>query len=118
MMINDNLDCSDMELRKKLRKWLGENGISFFRKVKEKYGRVDACWVEGDFDDGSDGMTELRKAIEETQHPPIPHPVHFREGMQVRNFLRAIYGKTWNDHDYDNRWADLVDDAIATGEEL
>lgn len=117
---NDNLDCSDMEvamgqeLRHRLRKWLGEDGISFFRKVKEKYGRVDACWVEGDFDDGSENMTELRKALHQCRHPSIPHSVHFREGMQVRNFLRTIFGDTWTAHDYDNRWATLVEEAIET----
>jgi len=115
---NDNFDCSDMELamdeelRHRLSNWLGKDGISFFRKVKEKYGRVDACWAEGEFDDGSEGMTELRRAIHEAQHPPIPHPVHFREGMQVRNFLRTIFGETWTAHDYDNRWAKLVEEAI------
>ena len=115
---NENLDCSDMdaatdaELQHKLRKWLGKDGISFFREVKKKHGKVDACWAEGDFDDGSEEMTELKRAIHQAQHPPIPHPVHFREGMQVRNFLRTIFGDTWTAHDYDDRWTELIEEAI------
>ncbi|MFH1984965.1 MAG: hypothetical protein ABIL58_24245 [Pseudomonadota bacterium] len=39
----------------------------------------------------------------------IPHPVHLREGMQVRNFLRdtELFPK-WDAHDYDNRWSSIV----------
>lgn len=105
-------EATDQELLYKLRKWLGGDGISFFRKVKENYGRVDALWAEGDFDDGTEEMMELRKVLYKAHHPPIPHPVHFREGMQVRNFLRTIFGETWTAHDYDNRWAALIEEAI------
>jgi len=113
---NDRLDCSDVEayidqkVRQKLRKWLGKDGISFFREIKEKHGRVDACWLEGSEDDPD--KTVLANAIEKAKFPGIPHPVHFREGMQVRNFLRTIFGDTWTAHDYDNRWAELIEDAI------
>jgi hypothetical protein len=51
----------------KTKKWLGKKGLKLFRKIKEKHGTVNACWDEGG----------------------IPHPVHFREGMQVRNFMRG-----------------------------
>lgn len=100
----------DQELKAKLRDWLGEEGISFFCKVKEQYGTLNACWVEGEFDDGTKAAAELKEVM--SQHPPIPHPVHFREGMQVRNFLRTIYGDSWTAHDYDNRWAALIEEAI------
>ena len=96
----------------KLRKWLGEDGISFFRQVKEKHGTINACWTEGDEDDPD--KSKLSNAIDRARtNRGIPHSVHFREGMQVRNFLRGIYGDSWTDHDYDNKWAGLVEKAIA-----
>lgn len=83
----------------KLRKWLGDDGLAFFRGVKKEHGCVTAVWMET-FDYGGKPMR-------------IPHAVHFREGMQVRNFLRGLEEtKGWTDHDYDNRWAELVEAAI------
>jgi hypothetical protein len=48
-----------------LKKWLGIDGIAFFKRIKAEHGRINAVWDEGG----------------------IPHCVHFREGMQVRNKL-------------------------------
>ncbi len=83
----------------------------FFREVKEKHGKVEACWLERVEDDPD--KTILSNAIDRARFPGIPHSVHFREGMRVRNFLRTIFGDMWTDHDYDNRWAELVDEAIS-----
>ena len=71
----------------KLSKWLGKDGISFFRSVYEDNGRIDAVYpIRG-----------------------IPHSVHFSEGMQVRNFLRELPEcKEWTAHDLDNKWVNLV----------
>lgn len=74
-----------------LRNWLGPKGLSHFRDIKKKYGRVDAIWNEGG----------------------IPHCVHFREGMQVRNKLRELTNYTWTDHEYDGRWVEYIEKAIA-----
>lgn len=76
------------ELVKKLREWLKEDGIKFFLDIKKKYGRIDAIWMEGS----------------------IPHVVHFREGMQVRNFLREHVD--WDSIKLDDSWVDLVEEAI------
>ncbi len=76
------------ELIVKLRKWLGKAGIDFFSGLKTKYGRVDAIWMEDN----------------------IPHVVHFREGMQVRNFLRMHVD--WDSHKLDNEWVGLIEEAI------
>lgn len=39
----------------------------------------------------------------------MPHPVHFREGMQIRNFMRQSgYCTGWNDCDYDLYWERVV----------
>lgn len=75
-------------------KWLGFEGLSFFSELKEKYGKVNCVFTE-------DGPV------------PIPHSVHFREGMQVRNFLRGQPEcKGWSDHDFDNKWADIIEQVI------
>lgn len=84
-----------MELQKTLiqatKDWLRAYGIQFFREIKEKHGRIDAVWNEGG----------------------IPHAVHFREGMAVRNFLRAQPEcKDWTDHDLDNNWVEVIEEAI------
>lgn len=71
--------------------WLGSEGLKFFSDMKEDYGRVDPVYMEGG----------------------IPHPVHFREGMQVRNFLRKQPEcKNWTDHQFDDRWADIIEQVI------
>jgi hypothetical protein len=77
------------EIVNKLKKWLGKNGIQFFTEVKEKYGRINAFWLE---------------------EGEIPHAVHFREGMAVRNYLRTFLD--WDAHKLDNEWVALVEEAI------
>ena len=76
------------DLVKKLREWLKEDGIQYFSEIKRKHGRVDAVWMEGN----------------------LPHAVHFREGMQVRNFLRQHV--KWDAIKLDNSWVSLVEESI------
>jgi len=79
------------ELLTKLRKWLTPNGIRFFKELKEKYGTILAVYMEGS----------------------IPHPVHLREGMQIRNWMREqAEFKDFTAHDYDNFWSYLIERAI------
>ena len=73
-----------------MRMWLGQNGIEFFRKIKAEHGKVNAVWNEGG----------------------IPHSVHFREGMQVRNQLRDLTKNGWSQFEYDNTWADVIEECI------
>lgn len=80
------------EIIDKVREWLGEEGISFFRDIQSQYGTVNAVWPV------------------DSPLGPIPHSVHFREGMQVRNFLRGIV--KWSAHEYDNNWSSIVEQAI------
>jgi hypothetical protein len=85
-----------MFLIKKVRKWLGEDGINHFREYKNKYGTVSPVYMEG----------------------TIPHPVHFRDGMQVRNFLRTLPEcSTWTQEELDNKWAQVIDCAICSVED-
>jgi hypothetical protein len=56
--------------------------------MMKKHGRVDAVFMEG----------------------RLPHPVHFREGMTVRNFMRGTgLCEGWDAHDYDDNWVELVE---------
>lgn len=78
-------------LVKRVHTWLGSDGVKWFKDVKTKHGTVSAIWNKGG----------------------IPHPVHFREGMQVRNFMRSTdLCKGWDSHDYDNSWARIVEQAL------
>ncbi len=83
------------EVVKQLREALGPEGIRFFREVREKYGKIGALWLDGE------GTSA------------IPHPVHFREGMTVRNMLRKITDYSWTAHEYDDKWEELTEKAIA-----
>lgn len=74
-----------------MRVWLGEDGLDFFRNVKKVHGQLNACWLEDN----------------------IPHSVHFREGMLVRNKLRELTNGTWSSHEYDDTWVDVIEECIA-----
>jgi hypothetical protein len=66
--------------------WLGKEGKDFFTSVYKKYGKLNVV-LEG--------------------FPP--HPVHLREGMTVRNFMReSNLCEGWSDHDYDDNWEKLI----------
>lgn len=84
----------DKSLIIKVKDWLGPKGISFFRTVKLVKGSIDT-------------------AVLRTKGPIPAHPIHFREGMQVRNFLRSCpETANWTDHDYDDRWGAIVEEVI------
>lgn len=76
----------------KVKKWLGRDGRKLFSKYKTEHGTVSPVFM----DEG------------------IPHPVHFREGMQVRNFLRSLPEcKNWNPNELDDNWIQIVEEAIS-----
>jgi len=78
-----------------IREWLGQDGINLFRQYKKVYETVSPVF-----------KVTVGTTI-------VPHAVHFREGMQVRNFLRdQSYCKKWNCHKLDNTWAEVINDAI------
>jgi Tat protein secretion system quality control protein TatD with DNase activity len=84
------------ELVQHVRAFLGEDGLDFFQDVKEKHGRYDAHW-----------------AIHISNGQTIPHIVHLREGMQVRNAMRRHSDTTeWDDHMYDAMWVEVVRRAV------
>jgi len=73
-----------------LKKWLGSDGISFFRGILKEHGKLNVCIEDGN----------------------IPHSIHFREGMQIRNKLRELTEYAWTDHEYDDWWEEIVIRAI------
>ena len=74
-----------------VREWLRPEGRAFFCEILLLHGKINAVYMEGN----------------------IPHPVHFREGMQIRNFLRGLEDcKEWTAHDYDDNWIEIVEKAI------
>jgi len=86
----------DTSLTSRLDKWLGKDGRTFFADVKRTRGTVLAV-IPGPVINGRS----------------IPHAVHFREGMQVRNWLRSQPEcKDWTDQDFDNKWVGLVEEVL------
>lgn len=81
----------DQTLIDQMKEWLGEAGIAHFKKIKEDHGTLLAVWDEGG----------------------IPHCVHFREGMQVRNKLRDLTDGEWTAHEYDDNWQQVIERCIA-----
>ncbi len=78
-----------------LAKRIGAAGIAFFSLCKIEHGRVDACWM----DEG------------------IPHPIHFREGMYVRNAMRSLpQCSGWDAHDFDDSWVQAIEDVLKFNE--
>ena len=78
---------NEVQIATKLKEWLGPDGINHFQKIKAKYGEINVVWMEGS----------------------IPHSVHLREGMQVRNKLRNITECSYSDSWYDDNWVRLVE---------
>ncbi len=74
------------------REWLGAEGITHFTGYKKDHGTVSPVIVtEGGF----------------------PHPVHFHEGMSVRNFMRkSAHCEGWGDHEFDDSWQTLIERVI------
>ena len=83
------------ELLIKLKEWLTVHGIKQFKEYKEGHGTVSPVFSVS-YSGGN-----------------VPYSVHFREGIQVRNFLRTQeYCKDWDCHKLDNEWANLIEECI------
>jgi hypothetical protein len=80
----------DQTLISKIKAWLGEEGIDFFKKIKKEHGTLLAIWEENG----------------------IPHIVHFREGMDIRNKLRELTNNSWTTNDYDDKWHLIIEECL------
>lgn len=91
--------------------WLGYDGLSFFLMCIEEYGTVAPVWTEW-VEKPPKNASRLTEAVLRAKGEwgiGIPHPVHFREGMAVRNFLRAQPEcENWDAHDLDDTWCFIV----------
>ena len=84
--------------------WLGVDGLAFFRKIYEEHGKLCVCL-----------LTETAAYNQRGDLLMLPHPVHLREGMSVRNELRRLTDCAWTAHEYDNLWEEITLAAIGVG---
>ncbi len=83
-------------LIEKMHDYLGEENLRFFKHLKGLTGTY----------------SPVLKLNQERKGLPA-HPVHFREGMQIRNFLRGQSEcEEWNSHDFDNNWIRVIEKVI------
>lgn len=83
-------------LSNKLSLWLGSENVRYFSHLKGLTGTVSPVLK----------LNYARKGIP-------AHPVHFREGMQIRNWMRDQEEcKDWTTEDFDNHWISLVETII------
>lgn len=82
-------------LIEKMKAFLGDTGTEDFTNYYKSYGTVSPVFMDG----------------------KIPHPVHFREGMQIRNFMRTLPEcEDWSAYQLDNTWRYVVARAIGVEE--
>jgi hypothetical protein len=81
------------DLVTRLRKYLGKHGVHFFWTLLR--------------------LTKTVSPVLRTKGMIPSHPVHFREGTQIRNFLRdQPECSDWTQDDLDDKWAALVEKAV------
>lgn len=87
---HDNL-ITDPVIVEKLRGYLGNSGRECFQEYLETHGEVCPVFV----------------------YKGIPYAVHFREGMQVRNFLRGLDEcKDWTHDQFEEDYVKYIEEAI------
>ena len=79
------------------KKWLGEEGIRYFKHLKGLKGIVVPILK----------LNYEKKGMQ-------AYPVHFREGVQIRNWLRenTELGKKCNSAELDNCYVEILEEAI------
>lgn len=83
-------------LTDKVFNWLGKENIIWFKHIKGLKGEIN-CVLKLNF---------------KKKHIPV-HPIHLREGMQIRNFMRSQEEcKGWTDHDFDDSWVSVIENCI------
>jgi hypothetical protein len=84
------------EIAKKVGEFLGEEGLRWFGHIKGLKGTCAAT---------------LKLNYERKRIPA--HPIHLREGMQIRNFLRTLPEcKEWDQNQLDDNWSVVVERAV------
>ena len=91
----EHMEIKD-SLKQKLFEWLGEENLRYFKHLKGLTGTVSPVLK----------LNRERKMIP-------THPVHLREGMQIRNWMRGQSEcEEWGGHDFDDNWEKLVEATI------
>lgn len=84
------------EIANKVGVFLGQEGLRWFGHIKGLKGTCAATLK----------LNQKRKGMP-------AHPIHLREGMQVRNFLRTLSEcKSWDQDQLDDNWAIIVERAV------
>lgn len=83
-------------LATKLRNWLGRRELRWFRLLIYRHGEIPLA---------------IRLNYQRKRMPA--HPIHLREGMQIRNFLRQqAECANWTQHDLEDRWRAITETAV------
>lgn len=80
----------------KVFEWMGRENIIWFRHVKNL----------------KKGINVVLKLNYEKKRIPV-HPIHLREGMQIRNYLRSQPEcKDWKHEDFESLWVNVIEKCI------
>lgn len=94
-MIKSQYDITN-ELVERIFNWMGRENIVWFKHIKGLKGKINCV---------------LRLNFKKKRIPA--HPIHFREGMQIRNYLRTQPEcAMWNDEDFDREWVTVIEKCI------
>lgn len=86
----------EQSLVDKVYEWIGEENVRYFKHLKGLTGTVSPVLK----------LNMKRKFIP-------AHPVHLREGMQIRNFMRRQPEcENWGDHEFDENWIKVIESCI------
>lgn len=111
MYLNEHKGIWDPDFIGYLLEWLGYDGVAFFQMCADEYDSTAPVWVTT----ADGGSPDRPRALQ------LPHPVHFREGMQVRNAMREIHRRMgvglYTAHFYDDHWQAAVLAALKMCEE-
>lgn len=79
-----------LAVKERFIKWLQPEGVKYLQKILKDHGTLLAVWMENG----------------------IPHTVHFREGMQIRNWMRCQPEFNKDDHWLDDNWSEFTEKCI------
>lgn len=89
----------EKEIVEELYRYLGVAGLDFFQKVKSEFGNVSAVLPRGHVLNPYGNFA--------------PFPIHFNEGMQIRNFVRTKFtDEKFDSEQLDNNWGKWVEAAL------
>lgn len=80
----------DLHTKSEFIEWLGPVGVEFFSELYGKHGEIPLV-IPSDI-------------------PGVPHPIHFREGMQVHNWMRNHTDLP--EEQIENNWREFIGDCL------